>query len=193
MRDSNMQSLTNCESCRCHLDFATSPRRLPKTVSEPACVRRGSAVPDYASLYPTMYTNKQNLQHTMWLQPHLFREALARRNGRVHATKSSSSSALPTPTSTKKDQLVSATTGGGEHGGDETDLKSQWKVKRRADGTRYITRRPARTKLLKEREQKILEERSGLMTDDDNHSELKTGKYWTLDQGGEEEAPREDP
>lgn len=183
MRDSDMQSLTSCESCRCHLDFATSPRRLPKTVSEPACVRRGSSVPDYASLYPTMYTNKQNLQHTMWLQQHLFREALARRNGRVHATKSSSSSALPTPTSTKKDQLVSATTaGGGEHGGDETDLKSQWKVKRRADGTRYITRRPARTKLLKEREQKILEERSGLTTDDDNHSELKTGKYWTKEE-----------
>ncbi|KAH8031267.1 hypothetical protein HPB51_014479 [Rhipicephalus microplus] len=183
MRDSDMQSLTSCESCRCHLDFATSPRRLPKTVSEPACVRRGSSVPDYASLYPTMYTNKQNLQHTMWLQQHLFREALARRNGRVHATKSSSSSAFPTPTSTKKDQLVSATTGGGgEHGGDETDLKSQWKVKRRADGTRYITRRPARTKLLKEREQKILEERSGLTTDDDNHSELKTGKYWTKEE-----------
>ncbi|KAL3243808.1 hypothetical protein MRX96_047367 [Rhipicephalus microplus] len=67
MRDSEMQSLTSCESCRCYLDFATSPRRLPKTVSEPACVRRGSSVPDYASLYPTMYTNKQNLQHTMWL------------------------------------------------------------------------------------------------------------------------------
>ncbi|KAH8022552.1 hypothetical protein HPB51_025264 [Rhipicephalus microplus] len=152
MRDSDMQSLASCESCRCHLDFATSPRRL---VSEPACVRRGSSVPDYASLYPTI---------------------------RVHATKSSSSSALPTPTSTKKDQLVSATTGGGEHGGDETDPKSQWKVKRRPDGTRYIARRPARTKLLKEREQKILEERSGPTTDDDNHSELKTGKYWTKEE-----------
>ncbi|KAL3202154.1 hypothetical protein MRX96_012126 [Rhipicephalus microplus] len=162
MRDPDMQSLTSCESCQCHLDFTTSPRRLPKAVSEPACVRRGSSVPDYASLYPTMYTNKQNLQHTMWLQQHLFREALARRNGRVHATKSSSSSALPTPTSTKKDQLVSATTGGGEHGGDETDLKSQWKVKRRADGTRYITRRPARMKLLKEHEQKIHEEWSAV-------------------------------
>ncbi|KAH7976416.1 hypothetical protein HPB52_013577 [Rhipicephalus sanguineus] len=183
LRDSDMQSLTSCESCRCHLDFATSPRRLPKTVSEPACVRRGSSVPDYASLYPTMYTNKQNLQHTMWLQQHLFREALARRNGRVHATKTSSSSVVAASTSTKKDQLVYATTGGGEQpGGDETDLKSQWKVKRRADGTRYITRRPARTKLLKEREQKILEERSGLTTDDDNHSELKTGKYWTKEE-----------
>ncbi|KAH6922281.1 hypothetical protein HPB50_011946 [Hyalomma asiaticum] len=175
MRDCDIQSLTSCESCRCHLDFATSPRRLPKTVSEPACVRRGSSVPDYASLYPTMYTNKQNLQHTMWLQQHLFREALARRNGRSAVT------ATTTTTSTKKDQLGSASAGG-EPGGDETDLKSQWKVKRRADGTRYITRRPARTKLLKEREQKILEERSGLTTDDDNHSELKTGKYWTKEE-----------
>ncbi|XP_075525223.1 SLo interacting protein 1 isoform X1 [Dermacentor variabilis] len=179
MRDSDMQSLTSCESCRCHLDFATSPRRLPKTVSEPACVRRGSSVPDYASLYPTMYTNPQNLQHTMWLQQHLFREALAKRNGRVHATKSSSVATTTTTISTKAEQLVSAA---GEPGGEETDLKSQWKVKRRADGTRYITRRPARTKLLKEREQKILEERSGLTTDDDNHSELKTGKYWTKEE-----------
>ncbi|KAH7974993.1 hypothetical protein HPB49_022466 [Dermacentor silvarum] len=179
MRDSDLQSLTSCESCRCHLDFATSPRRLPKTVSEPACVRRGSSVPDYASLYPTMYTNPQNLQHTMWLQQHLFREALAKRNGRVHATKSTSVATTTTTVSTKKEQLVSAA---GEPGGEETDLKSQWKVKRRADGTRYITRRPARTKLLKEREQKILEERSGLTTDDDNHSELKTGKYWTKEE-----------
>ncbi|XP_077495063.1 SLo interacting protein 1 isoform X1 [Amblyomma americanum] len=168
MRDSDLQSLTSCESCRCHFDFATSPRRLPKTVSEPACVRRGSSVPDYASLYPTMYTNPQNLQHTMWLQQNLFREALARRNSRAQAAKSSSTS------SSKKEHVADPS--------EDVDLKSQWKVKRRADGTRYITRRPARTKLLKEREQKILEERSGLTTDDDNHSELKTGKYWTKEE-----------
>ncbi|XP_077546927.1 E3 ubiquitin-protein ligase PDZRN3-like isoform X2 [Haemaphysalis longicornis] len=166
MRDSDMHSMTGCESCRCHLDFATSPRRLPKTVSEPACVRRGSSVPDYASLYPTMYTNPQNLQHTMWLQQNLFREALARRSSRSQAKSSTSSS--------KKDLAAEPS--------EDAELKSQWKVKRRADGTRYITRRPARTKLLKEREQKILEERSGLTTDDDNHSELKTGKYWTKEE-----------
>lgn len=167
MRDSDMQSLTSCESCRCHLDFGSSPRRLPKTVSEPACVRRGSAAPDYASLYPTMYTNPANLQHTMWLQQNLFREALARRDSRGAQSKSSSSS--------KKDHQPAATT-------DDADLKSQWKIKKRADGTRYITRRPARTKLLKERELKILEERTGLTTDDDNHSELKTGKYWPKEE-----------
>nr|XP_037283912.1 E3 ubiquitin-protein ligase PDZRN3-like [Rhipicephalus microplus] len=165
MRDSDMQSLTSCESCRCHLDFAATTAQD----SERASLRP-----------PWLFGSRLRLP--LPDHQHLFREALARRNGRVHATKSSSSSALPTPTSTKKDQLVSATTGGGEHGGDETDLKSQWKVKRRADGTRYITRRPARTKLLKEREQKILEERSGLTTDDDNHSELKTGKYWAKEE-----------
>ena len=48
----------------------------------------------------------------------------------------------------------------------------EWKVKIRPDGTRYITRRPARNKLLKERAKKVCEER-GMTTDDDAMSELK--------------------
>lgn len=46
-------------------------------------------------------------------------------------------------------------------------------MKRRPDGTRYITQRPVRSKLLKERALKINEERAGLTTDDDAMSELK--------------------
>jgi ligand of Numb protein X 3/4 len=53
----------------------------------------------------------------------------------------------------------------------------EWVVKRRPDGTRYITRRPVRSKILKERAKKITEERCGLTTDDDAMSELKTGRY----------------
>lgn len=57
----------------------------------------------------------------------------------------------------------------------ETDDNNwEWKVKIRPDGTRYITRRPARTRLLKERAKKVCEERnSGMTTDDDAMSELK--------------------
>lgn len=58
----------------------------------------------------------------------------------------------------------------------------EWKVKRRPDGTRYITRRPVRNKILKERAMQIMEERCGLTTDDDAVSELKTGKYWTREE-----------
>lgn len=39
--------------------------------------------------------------------------------------------------------------------------KMEWKVKIRSDGTRYITKRPVRDKILRERALKIKEERSG--------------------------------
>lgn len=67
-----------------------------------------------------------------------------------------------------------------EEPSDET--KMEWKVKRRPDGTRYITRRPVRNKILKERALKIMEERCGITTDDDAASELKIGKYWTREE-----------
>uniref|UniRef100_A0A3P9K347 RING-type E3 ubiquitin transferase n=1 Tax=Oryzias latipes TaxID=8090 RepID=A0A3P9K347_ORYLA len=65
-----------------------------------------------------------------------------------------------------------------------TDLepKMEWKVKIRSDGTRYITKRPVRDKLLKERAIRIHEERSGLTTDDDAISELKMGRYWSKEE-----------
>ncbi|RWS30605.1 E3 ubiquitin-protein ligase PDZRN3-like protein [Leptotrombidium deliense] len=62
------------------------------------------------------------------------------------------------------------------------NLNVEWKVKKRSDGSRYITRRPVRNKLLKERAMRIMQERSGLTTDDDTMSELKIGKYWTKDE-----------
>ncbi|KAM9524212.1 E3 ubiquitin-protein ligase PDZRN3-B-like isoform 1-T1 [Salvelinus alpinus] len=63
--------------------------------------------------------------------------------------------------------------------GDMLDPKMEWKVKIRSDGTRYITKRPVRDKLLKERALRIHEERSGMTTDDDAISELKMGRYWS--------------
>uniref|UniRef100_H3CPH4 PDZ domain containing RING finger 3b n=1 Tax=Tetraodon nigroviridis TaxID=99883 RepID=H3CPH4_TETNG len=65
-----------------------------------------------------------------------------------------------------------------------TDLepKMEWKVKIRSDGTRYITKRPIRDKLLRERALRIHEERSGMTTDDDALSELKMGRYWSKEE-----------
>ncbi|XP_042195618.1 E3 ubiquitin-protein ligase PDZRN3 [Callorhinchus milii] len=59
---------------------------------------------------------------------------------------------------------------------------AEWKVKVRSDGTRYITKRPARDRLLRERAMRIREERRGLTTDDDAASELKTGRYWSKEE-----------
>ncbi|XP_006642953.2 PDZ domain-containing RING finger protein 4 [Lepisosteus oculatus] len=63
-----------------------------------------------------------------------------------------------------------------------SEPKMEWKVKIRSDGTRYITKRPVRDKILKERALKIKEERSGMTTDDDMMSEMKMGKYWSKEE-----------
>ncbi|XP_058511782.1 PDZ domain-containing RING finger protein 4 [Ochotona princeps] len=60
--------------------------------------------------------------------------------------------------------------------------KMEWKVKVRSDGTRYITKRPVRDRILRERALKIKEERSGMTTDDDTMSELKMGRYWSKEE-----------
>ncbi|XP_062319705.1 E3 ubiquitin-protein ligase PDZRN3-B isoform X1 [Osmerus eperlanus] len=64
----------------------------------------------------------------------------------------------------------------------DLEAKMEWKVKIRSDGTRYITKRPVRDKLLKERALRIREERSGMTTDDDAISELKMGRYWSKEE-----------
>ncbi|XP_044157157.1 LOW QUALITY PROTEIN: E3 ubiquitin-protein ligase PDZRN3 [Bufo gargarizans] len=62
------------------------------------------------------------------------------------------------------------------------ETRMEWKVKVRSDGTRYITKRPVRDKLLRERAIKIKEERSGMTTDDDAISEMKMGRYWSKEE-----------
>ncbi|MGH0191955.1 UNVERIFIED_CONTAM: hypothetical protein FKN15_000996 [Acipenser sinensis] len=64
----------------------------------------------------------------------------------------------------------------------QLEPKMEWKVKIRSDGTRYITKRPMRDKLLKERAIRIREERSGMTTDDDAVSEMKMGRYWSKEE-----------
>ncbi|KAM9814099.1 E3 ubiquitin-protein ligase PDZRN3-B isoform 1-T1 [Neosynchiropus ocellatus] len=64
----------------------------------------------------------------------------------------------------------------------DLEPKMEWKVKIRSDGTRYITKRPVRDKLLRERAMRIHEERSGMTTDDDAISELKMGRYWSKEE-----------
>ncbi|XP_054750232.2 E3 ubiquitin-protein ligase PDZRN3-B-like [Lytechinus pictus] len=61
----------------------------------------------------------------------------------------------------------------------QRNVEGQWKVKIRSDGTRYITKRSSRDRLLKERATKIQEERAGMTTDDEAVSEMKLGRYWS--------------
>lgn len=60
-----------------------------------------------------------------------------------------------------------------------------WKVKRRPDGTRYIVRRPAKNRVIKERSARLNVERLRndiTTTEDDTISEIKTGRYWTREE-----------
>lgn len=59
---------------------------------------------------------------------------------------------------------------------------TEWRMKRRPDGTRYITRRPTRDRLLRDRALQICEERAGMTTDDDALSDLKLGRYWSKEE-----------
>ncbi|XP_047602672.1 E3 ubiquitin-protein ligase PDZRN3 isoform X2 [Lutra lutra] len=68
------------------------------------------------------------------------------------------------------------------HSAGAAEARMEWKVKVRSDGTRYITKRPVRDRLLRERALKIREERSGMTTDDDAVSELKLGRYWSKEE-----------
>ena len=74
--------------------------------------------------------------------------------------------------------------GGGGGGLRPGEARLEWKVKVRADGSRYVARRPARDRILRERALRIREERSGggTTTDDDAMSEMKMGRYWSKEE-----------
>lgn len=69
------------------------------------------------------------------------------------------------------------TPGQGSSGSDNGNVQMEWVVKLRPDGSRYIARRPIRSKILKERAKKLAQERCGMTTDDDAMSEMKMGRY----------------
>lgn len=123
-----------------------------------------------------MYTNHANLQHTIAVQQKLFQQQLEQQKRRRMGKTAPSSPSAATLSGAGEDgkQGSPSNTGQSDSGG-----QMEWVVKRRPDGTRYITRRPVRSKILKERARKITEERSGMTTDDDAMSELKTGRYWS--------------
>ncbi|XP_046353325.2 E3 ubiquitin-protein ligase PDZRN3-like isoform X2 [Haliotis rufescens] len=138
-------------------------------------IHMGESLQDlYIQYADVMYTNRANLEHTIAIQQKLFQQQMDQKHRTRSLSKPSSVSKSVDGESTKSVQ-----------GKDATQSESgamEWVVKRRPDGTRYITRRPVRNKILKERAKKISEERCGMTTDDDAMSEMKTGRYWTKEE-----------
>ncbi|GFO44484.1 actin [Plakobranchus ocellatus] len=139
----------------------------------------------YLRCADVMYTNRANLQHTISVQQKLFQQQMDQQ-ARARNTCTHSGSPLlhspghSTPGSGSNDAGPDAAKNspGGQTAPSDSG-QMEWVVKRRPDGTRYITRRPVRSKMLKERAKKISEERCGMTTDDDAMSEMKTGRYWS--------------
>lgn len=143
----------------------------------------------YNQYIDVMYTNKANLQHTIQVQQNLFQQQLARCSPAVQRNDPSARIPPQSPTKSKGAKNVDSSAAAsrlpsvvGEMIPPRCSTEMEWVVKRRADGSRYITRRPVRNRMLKERARKLAEERCGLTTDDDAVSELKIGRYWSREE-----------
>lgn len=141
----------------------------------------------YMQYADVMYTNHANLEHTIEIQQKLFTQQMEqktlhrskRQSGSPASKKGGSVSEYQSPNNSHR---TSSSKHAVQTPPDSGSGQIEWVVKRRPDGTRYITKRPVRSKMLKERAKKISEERCGMTTDDDAMSELKTGRYWTKEE-----------
>jgi hypothetical protein len=160
---------------------------------------------NYVTMLPatrTMYTNAENLQQTIWLQQQLFQQQLLQKQQAQLASKRNvqlmstiEEDAVQTGTFGKllfsqnsqerytgKPNAVFTSEQFQNHERKYLETNTEWRMKKRADGTRYITRRPTRDRLLRDRAHQISEERAGTTTDDDTLSELKLGRYWSKEE-----------
>ncbi len=150
-----------------------------KTSQTPLPEERTESLQDlYAQYADVMYTNRANLEHTIMVQQKLFQQQLRqgklcgssmKQNGEVVKGLEKGKNIDPAELEASASPQTPTSSG----------PAMEWVVKRRADGSRYITRRPIRSKLLRERAKKVAEERGGMTTDDDAVSELKIGRYWS--------------
>ena len=162
---------------------------------------------NYVTMLPTrtMYTNAENLQQTIWLQQQLFQQQLAQQQQQQQhqqhqqhqQQQQQQKRALNLMSTIEEDQIITAPNSFTKRSLSRANLGQyryvgtpsesfaprpvepmEWRLKKRPDGTRYITRRPTRDR----RAMQIDEERASATTDDDALSELKLGRYWSKEE-----------
>ena len=117
-----------------------------------------------------MYTNRANLRHTIAVQQRLFRQQLADRQA-----------TMPRSADDRKPDTDVGVT--------KPTTKMEWIVRKRSDGSRYVTRRPVRSRSESVRRSAALVG-DATTTDDDEVEQPKTGRYWTRDQRRQHVAER---
>lgn len=127
----------------------------------------------YSQYVDVMYTNRTNLEHTIMVQQKLFEQQI-----RLN----SQNTQMNSKPDVEIHQTAQAIGSRSDSHAALSSVSMEWVLRRRPDGSRYVTRRPIRRQILKERAQQLAKERCGITTDDDSTSELKLGRYWSRDK-----------
>ena len=135
----------------------------------------------YAQHIDVMYTNSANLDHTIKLQQKLFSQQLQNSENSFQVPKVCAGHDVKVEMDNDVRPVAQDETVDVKHPGLQ-NVQMEWVMKRRSDGSRYITRRPVRKQMMKQRAQRLSEERRGLTSDDDAASELKVGRYWSKEE-----------
>ncbi|KRZ97282.1 PDZ domain-containing protein 4, partial [Trichinella sp. T8] len=143
----------------------------------------------YASISgDTVYTNLENLNSTIAQQQKHFHKAVVEqaRQLKIHQRQQrqfySAGQVHKNLITGEPSYRIPACRQNLHRAAKESTTNTEWKVKRRPDGSRYITKKPVRKQILKERAERLANERFGCSTDDDAMSELKVGRYWSKDE-----------
>lgn len=142
---------------------STDTQKSPSKPNTPTHAAKNVKYPDIA------YTNQENLALTIALQQRLLLEQAKQAQALRHIQG-------------KNDPSTSNYNSNTQNVPESPAPTMEWVVKRRSDGSRYVTRRPIRRKILSDRKKKLEDERCGMTTDDDAMSEMKTGRYWSKEE-----------
>jgi ligand of Numb protein X 3/4 len=146
-----------------------------------------------------MYTNRANLLHTIAVQQRLFRQQLA--DGLISPTTSQDLSAGDNDKAATVQPAENVQHGrsgvGSRVDGSGVKPRLEWVVRKRSDGSRYVTRRPSRTRgsasaataaglVPPIHDAAVTADRPGwggeTTTDEEEVEQPKAGRYWTREQ-----------
>ena len=156
----------------------TCPRLAETGRTDP---ETGSSKPDgssaaarrlaYEQFAHVMYTNRANLQHTIAVQQRLFQQQLAHPAFHGYINTTLGPPPLPPRRGTKVNEDC-------WERGERSGGQLEWVVRRRADGTRYITRRPATSRHRSRRPRDVTSGRDRQLTPERKNTtgKLPTGK-----------------